>query len=157
MKFLLILILTVLFVFGDEPVEHPKLPLQQSLPYLRSIEHDAIVMGEGSIKVYVFIDPNCPNSRNFISLIEENSKMRSKYTYFLFLYELKRFHSSNLIAKIYSSTNPLETLKRVMIHDEPPLNESNPAVLDKISQIEKVAEKLDVYKRPYIIMVKRES
>ncbi|MGD9969341.1 MAG: hypothetical protein AB7S65_02690 [Sulfuricurvum sp.] len=157
MKFLLSLILTVLFALGDEPEEHPKLPLQQSLPYLRSIEHNAIIMGEGAIKVYVFIDPNCPNSRNFISLIDENGKMRSKYTYCFFLYELKRFHSSELIAKIYSSSHPLETLKRVMIHDEIPSNESNPAVLDKISQIAKVAEKLDVYKRPYIIMVKRES
>ena len=157
MKVLLVLLLTLLCLNAEEPQERPKLPLQQSLPYLKSIERDAIVMGEGAVKVYVFIDPKCPNSRNFVSLVDENEKMRAKYTYYFFLYELKRFHSSELIGQIYSSKNPLETLKTVMIHDKPPANTADPAVSGKISEIAKVAETLNVYKRPYLIMVKRES
>jgi len=70
------------FLYANEPQERPKLPLSQSLPYLQTIEHDALILGEGPTKVYVFVDPYCPNSRNFLSLIDENSKMRSKYTYY---------------------------------------------------------------------------
>lgn len=157
MKFFWILFLTVLFLYASEPQERPKLPLSQSLPYLQTIEQNAMVIGEGPTKVYVFIDPYCPNSRNFISLIDENSKMRSKYTYYFFLYELKRFNSSEMIAKIYSSTNPIDALKRVMVHDQNLSERINPSVSGKIAQISNVAKALDIYKRPYIIMVKREK
>jgi hypothetical protein len=157
MKFFWILFFTSFFLYASEPQERPKLPLSQSLPFLQTIEHNALVIGEGATKVYVFIDPYCPNSRNFIALIDENSKMRSKYTYYFFLYELKRFNSAEMIAKIYSSSNPIDALKRVMIRDQNLSESINPSVSGKISQISNVAQTLDVYKRPYIIMVKREK
>lgn len=156
-KFFWILFLNGFFLYANEPQERPKLPLSQSLPYLQTIEHDALILGEGPTKVYVFIDPYCPNSRNFISLIDENSKMRSKYTYYFFLYELKRLNSSEMIAKIYSSANPMDALKRVMIQDQNLSDPINPSVSGKIAQISNVAQTLDIYKRPYIIMVKREK
>ncbi|MDD5717803.1 MAG: hypothetical protein PHW64_08405 [Sulfuricurvum sp.] len=157
MKFLWTLFSIIFLLHANEPQEHPKLPLSQSLPLLQTIEHHALVLGEGSTKVYVFIDPFCPNSRNFIALIDENAKMRSKYTYYFFLYELKRFNSAPMIAKIYSSSNPIDALKRVMILDQNLPEMTNPSVSGKILQISNVAQALDVYKRPYIIMVKREN
>jgi hypothetical protein len=62
-----------------------------------------------------------------------------------------------MIAKIYSSSNPIDALKRVMIRDQNLSESINPSVSGKISQISNVAQTLDVYKRPYIIMVKREK
>lgn len=157
MKTVWTLWLLVFSLLANEPVERAKMPLEQSLPHLRSIEPLALKVGEGPIKTYVFIDPNCPNSQNFVSLIDENDKMRSKYTYYFFFFELKRFNSADLIARIYSSPNPIEAMKQVMIQHQTLPQTVNPAVLGKITQISKVAEVLDVYKRPYLVMVKREN
>jgi len=157
MKWLLILLFISTIITANEPKERPKIPLEISLPHLKGIESSALIMGNGPIKAYVFIDPNCPNSQNFVSLIHENDKMRSRYTYFFFLYELKRFNSSTVISQIYSSSNPLEAMKHYMIEHQTLSQKVNLTVLGKIAEIAKVAETLDVYKRPYIIMVKREK
>jgi len=157
MKWLYIVFLISTVLIANEPKDRPKIPLEISLPHLQSIESLSLTMGYGPTKAYVFIDPNCPNSQNFVSLIHESEKMRSRYTYYFFFYELKRFNSSAVISQIYSSSNPLETMKHYMIDHQSLSQKINPAVLGKIAQIAKVAETLDVYKRPYIIMVKREK
>lgn len=157
MKHLLILVLLIASAFAEEPVERPKVPLAIALPHLKSIEHHAIIIGNGPIRAYVFIDPNCPNSQNFVSLIEENAKMRSRYTYYLFLYELKRFKSRSLIAQIYSASDPISAMEKTMIEHISPENEIKAQVYVKIDEISKAAEALDIYKRPYIILVKKDQ
>ena len=155
MKLYWIVLILSTILMANEPQERPKLPLEVSLPLLQSIEHLGMVMGEGPIKAYVFIDPNCPNSQNFVALIDENAKMRSKYTYYFFFYELKRFNSAELISKIYSAPDPIEAMKQYMIRHDKITYPPKSSVLVKMTHISKVAETLDVYKRPYIILVKR--
>lgn len=157
MKFVWIYLLIITSIVANEPQERPKLPLSESLPYLQSIEHHALIMGNGPIKTYVFIDPMCPNSKNFVALIHESEKMRSKYTYYFFLYELKRFKSASLIAQIYSANNPLETMQKVMIEEKALSFPPKLSVSAKIVDISHAAEAIDVYKRPYLIMLKREK
>ena len=148
---------SLLPVSAAEGVVHKKLPLSQSLPLLQTIQDDAIRMGDGPVKVHVFVDPLCPHSRNFVEMIVESEKMRHKYSYYFYLYTLKRMHSETMVLTIYHSKDPLASMKAVMVeHKEITPFESRDENASKvINAIEKVAEKLDVYKRPYMIMVKK--
>jgi hypothetical protein len=118
-----------------------------------------MVYGEGSKKVYVFVDPKCPHSQDFISMINENAKMRSIYRYYIFFYELKRFQSHPLIAAIYMSPIPLQRMLEVMVgHREMPADHpADGRVEDKIAEIARVAGEIGVSKRPYLIIVKEQN
>lgn len=142
---------------ADESKVHTKLPLSESLPLLKTIEAEALHMGSGPVKVHVFIDPMCPHSRNFVEMVAESEKMRSRYSYNFYLYTLPRLHSEAMVATIFSAENPLQLLLKVMVKREKveTIGDSSDAVRRKIASIEAVAEKLDVYKRPYMIMVKK--
>lgn len=135
------------------------LSIQQKRVLLEPIEKHAMVYGEGSKKVYVFVDPKCPHSQDFISMINENAKMRSIYRYYIFFYELKRFKSHNLIASIYASSVPIQRTLEVMVgHKEIPTTyAADPKVENKIEDIARVAEEIGVFKRPYLIIVKEQN
>lgn len=136
-----------------------ELSIQQKRALIEPIEKHAMVYGEGSKKVYVFIDPKCPHSQDFISMINESPKMRSIYRYYLFFYELKRFQSHQFIASIYGSPTPLQRTFEVMIgHKEPTVNPApDPKVEEKIKDIAQVAEEIGISKRPYLIIVKEQN
>jgi hypothetical protein len=159
-KYIYSVFLFVFFVstlFASEPlIEKKKAPLAVALPLLKSIDHNAIVIGTGPIDMYAFIDPLCPRSQDFVSMIVENKKMQKRYTYHFFYYELKRFNSKGLIAKIYEQDNPLTLMKKIMIeHVEiKPVKVLTDSVQKKIDEIAAVAIKLDIYKRPYLFVVK---
>jgi hypothetical protein len=157
MFLLAVLLLLSLPATANDVKEHPKLPLEKALPLLEPISSDAIRMGNGSVKVHVFIDPNCPRSREFVTLISENEKMRSRYSYYFYFYELKRFKSRALIKTIYRAKNPLQAMLDVMVNKQELKAPSLPdkQVSDKIARIAKTARALDVYKRPYLIMIKK--
>lgn len=129
---------------------------KQKIALLQPIEHYAIQYGEGNIKVYVFVDPKCPHSQDFISMISESSKMRSIYRYYIFLYELKRFNSHNLIGTIYASPSPLQRMLDVMAGKKEidTASEVESKIEEKINDIEHVCEQIDVSKRPYLIIAK---
>jgi len=131
----------------------------QKIALIQPIEHDAIVYGEGERKVYVFVDPKCPHSRDFITMINESSKMRSSYRYYIFFYELKRFHSHDLIAAIYASSSPLQRTLEVMVGDkEIPIDTRiDPKIEAKIEDIARVADTIDISKRPYLIIMKENN
>lgn len=128
----------------------------QMVTFIRSIEPLAMQYGNGDIKAYIFIDPKCPHSRDFLSMIYENGKMRSIYRYYIFFYELKRLHSHNLIGTIYASSTPLQQTLEVMVGGkEMEELKSFPAkVEERIDSIESVAEAIGVNKRPYLIIKK---
>ena len=144
-------------LLADDVMEHKKLPLQQSLPLVQTIEKSALRMGTGPVKVYAFVDPLCPHSRNFVEMIAESEKMRKGYSYYFYLYTLPRMHSEAMVATIYDNDNPLELMLDVMVRRKKIQVKKTAAkpVFQKIKEIAAVAEKLDVYKRPYIIMVKK--
>lgn len=123
---------------------------------IHPIEPLAMEFGTGARKAYVFVDPKCPHSRDFIAMIYENEKMQNNYHYYIFLYELKRFNSHNLIGSIYASSSPLQSTLGVMVAgkkmDE--LKSFSGKVQDRIDSIASVAEAIGVNKRPYLIIKK---
>lgn len=133
------------------------LPPQKTKELLSGIEPYAMVHGEGAKKVYVFIDPKCPHSQDFISMISENSKMRSTYRYYIFFYELKRFNSHDLIGTIYESSAPLQRTFDVMVEKKELQTNSRlePKTEEKIDAISHVADEIGISKRPYLIIAKK--
>jgi len=123
---------------------------------LTSIEPHAMHYGEGPLDVYVFLDPKCPHSRDFMGMLYDNDKMRSIYRYHIFCYELPRFKSHNLIGAIYTSPTPLQSLLEVMVaKKEPILLKSIAHPIDQqIQAIETVALTIGIKKRPYLIIAK---
>lgn len=133
-----------------------ELSTPQIVSMIQPIESLAMQYGTGDIKAYVFIDPKCPHSRDFLSMIHDNEKMRSIYRYYIFFYELKRLHSHDLIRTIYTSSSPLRQTLEVMVGgkeiDE--LKSCPQKITEQISEIEYVAEAIGVNKRPYLILKK---
>ncbi len=154
---LLIIVCLGMPLSANEPQEHKKLPLEVSLPLLKTIESSALRMGDGPVEVHVFIDPLCPHSRNFVEMIAESDKMQSRYSYRFYLYTLPRMHSEAMVATIYADADPLVRLLDVMVNGKKvvPQKVRDRGVLQKIDAIAQTAKKLDVYKRPYLIMVKK--
>jgi len=161
MKIILKLLFIALFIILETHADagqkkYKKLPLSVSLPYLKSIQSHAINLGKGPVDIYVFIDPKCPRSQEFITLISQSKKMQSLYSYHIYLYELKRFHSKPLIESIYGSKNSLQALLDVIVYKKTlkkvPLKDD---VKSKIISLENVGKRLDVYKRPYLVLVRK--
>lgn len=133
-----------------------ELSTAQMIALIRPIEPLALQYGTGNIKAYVFVDPKCPHSRDFISMLYDSDKIRSIYRYYIFFYELKRLHSHDLIGTIYASQAPLQQTLGVMVGEkEIEEQKSFPAkVNERIEAIEAVAQAIGVNKRPYLIIKK---
>lgn len=142
---------------ANEPlIEKKKVPIRIALPLLKSIDKHAIIIGNGPTDMYAFIDPVCPRSRDFVEMVFENKKMQTLYTYHFFFYELKRFNTHQMITDIYASDNAVSFMEKIMI-EKKELTEHTQItqpVQKKIKMIEDVANKLDIYKRPYLFIDK---
>jgi len=145
-----------LFIVGTQTVSAATLTTGEIAALIRPIEHHAMEYGEGKIKAYVFIDPKCPYSRSFISMIHDNQKMLGMYHYYIFFYELKRFNTHKTIGTIYAAPSPLNAMFEIMVAGKKvkPLIVLSPQVEEKIGDIESVAQQLNVTKRPYLIIAK---
>jgi len=154
--FLLLFMLLGTLHANDPLIQKKKVPLNIALPLLKSIDHHAILLGSGPTHMYAFIDPICPRSRDFVEMISENKKMQKLYTYHLFFYELERFHTRAIIADIYSADNPLKRMNKIMIEKQKlkGLEVITNNVNKEINEIAKIANELDIYKRPYLFVVK---
>ena len=142
---------------ANEPlISKKKAPLSVALPLLKKIDHHAIIVGDGPTHMYAFIDPVCPRSREFVEMILENQKMQKSYTYHFFYYELVRFHTKDLIGTIYTDKEPFNMMVEVMVkkHEVKREKKLSSKVIAKMNDISKVAKKLDIYKRPYLFIVK---
>jgi hypothetical protein len=151
-----LLVLLSLWCFIAIKAEGKDLSTKKMVALLEPIEQHAIQYGEGDITVYVFIDPKCPHSRDFISMLFENQKMRTIYRYHIYFYELKRFKSHSLIGAIYSAPSPLQRMLEVMVGKKEITSAQNSDVKieEKIDDIKRVAEQIGVSKRPYLIVAK---
>ena len=141
-------------VLADDQKEHKHLSYDVSVSLLNSIHNDAIILGSGKKFLYVFIDPLCPHSRKFITMITKNPKMLSKYQYHLFLYSIPRMKSTDVVSAVYMSSKPIETLLETMIEEKVSYDKGNEMTKARVNRIAKVAQEIDVYKRPYIFIVK---
>lgn len=153
-----ILIITIFLManvlFAGEQKAHKHLSYDASVTLLQSIQDDAIILGEGEKLVYVFVDPLCPHSRKFITMVSKNATMLSKYRYCIFLYSIPRLKSTDVVSAVYMSTKPTETLHDIMIEDKVSRTKGDDKTLARIARIEAVAKEMDVYKRPYLIIKK---
>lgn len=141
-------------LFAGEKKEHKHLSYDVSVPLLKSIHNDAIILGSGKKLLYVFIDPLCPHSRKFISMITKNPMMLSKYQYHLFLYSIPRLKSTDVVSSVYMSSKPIETLLQIMVEKKVSYDKGNEITQARVNRIVTVAEEIDVYKRPYIFILK---
>jgi hypothetical protein len=155
MKLLKLRLFLVLLLFATLS-RAADLSTREMVSLIHPLEKYAMQYGEGDIKAYVFVDPKCPHSRDFISMISENEKMRKIYRYYIFFYELKRFDSHKLIGSIYTSSSPLQKTLEVMVGGKElqALSSLAPQIEDEISDIDKVAAELGINKRPYLIIAK---
>jgi hypothetical protein len=141
-------------LFSDEQKEHKHLSYDISVPLLQSIDSDAIILGSGEKLLYVFIDPLCPHSRKFISMVSKDPKMLSKYQYHLFLYSIPRMKSTDVVSAVHMAVNPIETLLQIMVEDKVSYDKGNEMTKARADRIATVAQEMDVYKRPYIFIMK---
>lgn len=150
----IVLILIVTFMHAGEAKAHLHLPYGVTMGLIDTIRGNAIVIGEGEQEVHVFLDPLCPHSRKFITMVSGSPKMLAKYRYHIYLYSIPRLHSEKTVAAIYASEVPGETLLEVMV-DGGRVDPASTAAGEKaIAAIAEIAHSIDVYKRPYIIVKK---
>ena len=154
LKYLILLFFISFALNAHEDTKKTPVPYEESIKSLKSIQESAIVYGSGESTVYVFLDPLCPYSRQFLSLLAKNEKMLLKYHYYIFLYEIPRLHSDGAIVAIYDSKKPLETLLSIMLNDAKLSKISNEKIDKKINTIKEVAQRLNVNKRPFLIVKK---
>lgn len=155
-KYLFVWLLLPFILFAKEPLITKKVPLSVALPLLKSIDQHAIVLGQGKIHMFVFIDPKCPRSQDFVEMVSSNPNIKTTYQYHFFFYEIKRLHSEQVIASIYASTEPLNTMKQFMIDKKEikMIENEDSNIQMKINEIAKVAKELNINKRPYLFIVK---
>lgn len=156
LRFMIKVIILTLCLIGTVlyAKEQKHLPYEVSVSLLQSIDGDAIILGTGEKLVYVFIDPLCPHSRKFIKMVSKKPLMLSKYRYHLFLYTIPRLKSTEVISAIYMSKEPRKTLLEVMLEEKIVKVTSNKVTKEKLNRIRRVGKEIDVYKRPYIFIVK---
>jgi len=135
------------------------LSFKETYKLLQTVDDKAIVMGSGQKDVFVFIDPQCRFSRKFIQTVTTNSFMLKKYKYHLFLYEIPRLHSKNIIYHIYHKKRKLDALLKIMRDEITPEIKNINYTKEKhlVDSIAKVAQTLHVKKRPHIIISQKRS
>lgn len=157
-----LLLCNILFAVTEEEtskITHVKTPIEEAIPYFETIKDIEITIGTGPDNIYVFVDPMCPHSRNFITLIHGSPNMQKNYTYHIWLYRLPKFDSVPLIYTIYNKNKEerLNLLYDIMVNGKkvkPISNVSNDNLIN-YKRIEIVALKLDIYKRPYLFVSKK--
>ena len=150
---LLLFLLTGLYSQESKPKQ--LLAPEATLGVLDSIKSEAIVLGHGKKEVHAFIDPLCSLSQRYLQfLYAEQDRMFAKYTLYLYLYELPRKHSAGHIRTILASKMPDIALKSLMVNGDDLMLETveSPQIEARIRHISEAAEKIGVYKRPYIII-----
>ncbi len=143
-------------LFSNETPQQITSPTE-TLTLLETIKKDAIVIGNGTKEFHSFIDPLCSLSQKYVEyLYQGGEKFFSRYKIYLYLYELKRKNSANIIKNILESQFPETTLKALMVDGTVQSTELNSEVdefeiEERVSRISTIAEKIGVYKRPFII------
>jgi hypothetical protein len=87
-------------------------------------------------------------------MVSQNPLMLSKYRYHLLLYSIPRLKSTDVVSSIYQLKNPIETLLKTMVEKKILYTKANEMTKEKVNRIASVGKKIDVYKRPYLFIVK---
>lgn len=144
-----------MFLWSLEAESLPRQTLspQDTLEELSHLKRYAIVIGTGPKEVHTFIDPYCSFSQKYLEyLYEHDGAMLKKYTVYLYLYELKRKNSAEAINAILNSQYRESLLKQVMLNHDEVSFQSDDGNEKTLEAIKVSAEKIGVFKRPYIII-----
>ncbi|NOQ30468.1 MAG: hypothetical protein GQ570_05020 [Helicobacteraceae bacterium] len=151
--YILFLLLLPFSLYSSEPKQKQLLTPAKTLEVLQGLNGSAITFGTGKKVIHTFIDPYCELSQRYLAFVfKKKKRMFKKYTLKFYLYELKGKKSSEVIASILSSDLKDIALKTVMINYEDLEIEDDGDAEDAIDLISEAAEKIGVYKRPYIII-----
>ena len=151
--FLLLTLFLTPRLHAIEPQEPQQLlSSAETLAVIENIKPYGISFGNGKREVHVFIDPYCSVSKYYLSTIfEKRERNFKKSTYYFYLYELKSKDSKEIIEIILSNEDKEETLKAVMLENDIFFDKEGD-VTDAINAIAEAAQKIGVYKRPYILI-----
>lgn len=139
----------------SSPIKKQLLTPSATIELLESIKSSAIVLGNGKTEVHTFIDPKCKMSQRYLALLyKRNQKMFSKYTIYLYLHEIKSKKSKQHILNIVNAESSERMLRAIMLGKEKFTlekidDEQSKNTFDNVAV---VANKIGVYKRPYIII-----
>jgi len=123
---------------------------------LAALKGDAIVIGEGATDAYVFADPKCLYSQDFIDTIVHNAALRRRFRYHVFLFNMPQVDSTEVIDAIYAAPSPEAAMQTYMLRHEPlPHTVPTPAERAKIERIKEAAEWLAIEKTPFILLDKK--
>ncbi|WP_304544195.1 hypothetical protein [Sulfurimonas microaerophilic] len=153
-KTIIFTILLAVYLNASETLQQKPLTYETSISLLKSIENDGIIYGKGKLLVYVFLDPLCPYSRKFISMVSQNPKMLLKYRYCIYLYSIPRLHSTDAVSAVYLSKKPIDTLLKIMIEKQTISAVGTPLSNQRVQRIATIAKKMNVNKRPFLIIQK---
>ncbi len=160
MKTVVAVFLLILTVNASDIRGHKHLSDKELRTTLESIKPHAITYGSGSKEVHVFVDPMCPLSQEYLRWVTSNERLKERYRYFIYLYKLKKYDSTALMRHIYRSDYPFEILRQIMVeHWLPDTIDGKPgeAVDRTIADVARAAVHIDVYKRPYFIILRSEQ
>ncbi len=155
MKNIIILYLITLNYLISAPNEKILVSPKMAVALLETIKADAIVLGNGEIEVHTFIDPLCKMSQRYLALLyKRNHEIYSHYTIYLYMHELKSKKSKKHILSIIDAKSPERMLGTIMLEKDMSQLSSRYSVKSRTTfeDISKVAKKIGVYKRPYIII-----
>lgn len=138
---------------------HETMRADAAIRLLEPLKPDAIELGSGPVEIFVFIDPNCKFSRQFVGMIRDSEKMLTNYHYYFFLYGLARLQSEKAIETIYAAAVPDEAMVGYMLDAKSMQSiQTRPSVpLQRIERIKAAAEAIGVDRRPYMILNKKKS
>ncbi|MEJ2499590.1 MAG: hypothetical protein P8Y65_00390 [Campylobacterales bacterium] len=128
-----------------------------ALPLLEPLKRDAIEIGEGAKDAYVFVDPKCLKSADFLDAIRENATLRKQFHYYIFLYDMPQAPSEEVINAVYTAASPKEAMFTYMLEHKrlsKETNETPAAAQERIRRIKKAAEQIGIDKTPYLIVNK---
>lgn len=150
MRGILIVFFMAVSLFGS--------PEKDKMEKLKSIEKYAISVGHGPRLVYVFVDPMCKYSREFVQNIFEMKKLQETTTYKIFLSKLNKFDSQGLINFIMESDNKVAALKAVMVDNELGhvyIGNVDKEPIEASEEIDSICNCLHIKKRPFLVLASR--
>lgn len=158
-KSLFFLILSAMLLMratADEPSSKAPAVI---VPLLQPLKGDAIEIGEGPNDAYVFVDPKCLRSREFLDTITTNATLRKMFHYYIFLYDMPEVDSKEVINAIYGDAAPKEAMFTYMLKRRRIAKQSDeipPAAQEKIRRIEAAAGQIGIKRTPYLIVDKQQ-
>lgn len=158
MKFLWFALLSVLLFSVSSYAEGVKKPLTELLPILEPLKPDAIEIGSGSRDAYVFVDPKCFKSRDFLETITSSATLPKMFHYYIFLYDMPQVDSIKVINAVYDAPVPKEALLRYMLEHQrlSKMNsDTSRQTREQIGRIRHAAEQIGIDRTPYLIVDKK--